>query len=117
MRRDAKIVAAVNAHQRTRQGLRPGARAGGGAGCGRAIRAARLCRDAGRVGLGVSARTTARSRSEMLSGWAAAARETGDLPLDRRDRLADAPPRTCRGGRSTIRVGHVDFFARPTGTR
>ena len=54
---------------------------------------------------------------EMLSGWAAAAREIGDVPLPdivgwltrRRDLVA--------AGRSTIRVGHVDFFARPTGTR
>ena len=51
---------------------------------------------------------------EMLSGWAAAAREIGDLPLAdvigwltrRRDLVA--------AGRSSIRVGHVDFFARPT---
>ena len=54
---------------------------------------------------------------EMLSGWAAAAREIGDMPLPdvvgwltrRRDLVA--------AGRSSIRVGHVDFFARPTGTR
>ena len=52
---------------------------------------------------------------EILSGWAAAAREIGDLPLPdvigwltrRRDLVA--------AGRSSIRVGHVDFFARPTG--
>ena len=35
-------------------------------------------------------------QTEILSGWAGAAREIGDLPLDRCDRLADAPPRTRR---------------------
>lgn len=54
---------------------------------------------------------------EMLSGWASAAREIGGAALTevvewltrRRDHVA--------AGRSSIRVGHVDFFARPTGSR
>jgi hypothetical protein len=54
---------------------------------------------------------------EILSGWASAARELGELSLGdtvgwltwRRDAVA--------AGRSSIRVGHVDIFARPTGTR
>ena len=33
---------------------------------------------------------------EILSGWAAAAREIGELPLPDVDRLADAPARPCR---------------------
>jgi hypothetical protein len=52
-----------------------------------------------------------------LSGWALAARETEDLPLaevldwlGRRRDLVDA-------GRSSIRVGHFDLFARPTTIR
>jgi hypothetical protein len=54
---------------------------------------------------------------EMLTGWAAAAREIGGVaPTDVVAWLARR-----RGfvvsGRSTIRVGHVDFFARPTGAR
>jgi hypothetical protein len=54
---------------------------------------------------------------QTLSGWAAAAREVGGLAL------ADAVGWLTRrrdlvtAGRSTIRVGHVDLFARPTGTR
>jgi hypothetical protein len=54
---------------------------------------------------------------EVLSGWAAAARQMGDLPraeisswLKRRRELIAA-------GRSSIRVGHVDLLARPIGTR
>jgi hypothetical protein len=54
---------------------------------------------------------------EILSGWAAAARDTGEVPLvdvigwltRRRDLVAS--------GLSSIRVGHVDLFAYPTGTR
>jgi hypothetical protein len=54
---------------------------------------------------------------EVLSGWAHAAREIGEVPLNgviewltrRRDHVA--------AGRSSIRVGHVDLFAKPTGSR
>jgi hypothetical protein len=54
---------------------------------------------------------------ETFSGWASAAREVDNLPLARivewltfrRDEIA--------AGRSSLRVGHVDFFARPIGSR
>jgi SAM-dependent methyltransferase len=54
---------------------------------------------------------------ELFSGWASAARELGGLSLTdtvewltwRRDAAA--------AGRSSVRVGHVDIFAQPTGTR
>jgi hypothetical protein len=54
---------------------------------------------------------------EIFAGWASVAREIGDHSLAdtvqwltfRRDAVA--------AGRSSIRVGHVDVFARPTGTR
>ena len=53
---------------------------------------------------------------EMLAGWAGAAREIGlDPPIleewlrERRDHVI--------AGRSQMRVGHVDFFAMPTGRR
>jgi hypothetical protein len=56
-------------------------------------------------------------QSEFVTGLAVAARESGDLSLAevigwlerRRDHIAS--------GRSSIRVGHVDFLAQPTGTR
>ena len=55
-------------------------------------------------------------QNEVVAGWAAAGREAGDLALSdivdwltrRRDLIA--------AGRSRMRVGHVDFFARPTST-
>jgi len=53
----------------------------------------------------------------VISGWAVAAEEIGDVRsadiadwLERRRDLAGA-------GRSTMRLGHVDVFARPTATR
>jgi len=54
---------------------------------------------------------------DIFAGWTRAAREIDDLPLGdtvewltfRRDAIA--------AGRSSVRVGHIDFFVRPTGTR
>src|SRR4051812_44891498 len=56
-------------------------------------------------------------QTEVLTGWAVAAREIGTSSISdviawlarRRDHIA--------AGRSSMRVGHVDFFARPTATR
>ncbi len=56
-------------------------------------------------------------QKEILAGWAHAAREIDALTLPdtaawltrRRDFVA--------AGRSSLRVGHVDIFATPTGTR
>lgn len=56
-------------------------------------------------------------QTEVLTGWAVAARETGETSVGeiigwlarRRDLIA--------AGRSMMRVGHVDFFAQPTATR
>ncbi len=113
---DKKIIAAFNAHQRTDKGFGPAL------GPGAAQAAIERFE---RVGHAVVQDTSdwicaahdAEIQIELLSGWAAAARETGDVPLSdtigwltrRRDLVA--------AGRSSIRVGHVDFFARPTATR
>ena len=113
---DGKIVAAVNAHQRTDKGFGP---ALGPAAAKSAVERFE------RVGYSVVQGAAdwvfepkdREIQLEMLSGWAAAAREIGDVPLPdivgwltrRRDLVA--------AGRSTIRVGHIDFFARPTGMR
>ena len=53
---------------------------------------------------------------ETLSGWAAAAREIGVALPDVVDWLTRRRDQVT-AGRSTIRVGHVDFFATPTGSR
>jgi len=113
---DADVIAAVNAHQRTDKGFGP---ALGPAAAHTAV--ARF------EALGYSVvhgeadwlfgPADRDIQVETLSGWAAAAREVGGVALTdvigwltRRRDLVTA-------GRSTIRVGHVDLLARPTGTR
>jgi hypothetical protein len=113
---DSRIVDAVNRHQRTDKGFGPAL----GPSAARAAIAAFE-----RVGYAVThgladwefGPLDREIQTEILSGWAAAAREIGGVPpreiidwLKRRRELVAA-------GRSSIRVGHVDLLARPTGTR
>jgi hypothetical protein len=113
---DEKIVAAVNAHQRSDKGFGP---ALGPDAASQAIQ--RFERIGYMVAQGQSdwvfAATDREIQVEVLSGWAAAARESGDIPLP--DIIAWLKRRRdlVTAGRSSIRVGHVDFFARPTATR
>lgn len=113
---DAAMVAAVNAHQRWDKGFGPalGPLAADFAiarfeslGCAVVYGAADWV-------IGPHEREF---QMEIFAGWASAGREIGELPLAdtvqwltfRRDQIA--------AGRSSLRVGHVDIFARPTGTR
>ena len=114
--RDAAMIEAVNAHQRGDKGFGP---ALGPAAANTAITRFES--------LGYSIvqgsadwhfdETDREIQREVFSGWASVARETGNLPLAdivtwltfRRDEIA--------AGRSSLRVGHTDFFARPTGSR
>jgi SAM-dependent methyltransferase len=113
---DGRIVDAVNRHQRKDKGFGP---ALGPSAAQEAIAAFE------RVGYEVThgladwefGPMDREIQTEILSGWAAAAREIRDPPRPeivawlkrRRDLIAD--------GRSSIRVGHVDLLARPTATR
>jgi hypothetical protein len=113
---DHAIAAAVNAHQRTDKGFGPALGP-------QAAKAAveRFERLGYSVVQGMSDWVFQPDdkdiQRETLSGWATAAREFGELPLadvigwlTRRRDIVTA-------GRSTIRVGHVDFFAVPVGKR
>jgi hypothetical protein len=113
---DASIVAAVNAHQRTDKGFGP---ALGPAAAAVAI--ARFESLGYSVVQGASDWTLGPDdhgmQLEILAGWASAAHETGKLTevdtatwLTRRRDAVTA-------GLSSIRVGHVDFFATPMHTR
>jgi hypothetical protein len=113
---DDAVMAGVNRHQRTDKGFGP---ALGPAAAAAAVK-----------GFGQAGYTVVQGRSdwsfaphdrdiqlEILAGWAGAAREIGAVSL------ADGASWLARrrafiaSGRSRIRVGHVDFFATPTGSR
>jgi hypothetical protein len=112
---DAAIVAAVNKHQRTNKGF---GLALGPEAASTAIAAFE------RVGYTVTQGSSdwefesndREIQMEVIAGWAGAAREIG-TPLN--DVLAWLTRRRelIASGQSRIRVGHVDFFARPPATR
>jgi hypothetical protein len=52
---------------------------------------------------------------EIFSGWAAAARQAGQALVDTVNWLARRREFVA-AGQSSIRVGHIDFWARQTGT-
>ena len=56
-------------------------------------------------------------QGECLAGWAAAANEMGDLPRAEVERWVERRSAHISQRRSSIRVGHVDFFASPIGAR
>ncbi len=60
---------------------------------------------------------TTKIQKDVLAGWASAAREFGELPLG--DIVAWLTRRSdlIAAGRSTMRIGHMDLFARPIGLR
>lgn len=110
---DQEVIAAVNRHQRRDKGFGP---ALGPAAASTAIDRFRAAGYAVVDGHSDWIFEPEHRDIQMacLSGWAAAAGETGDLApaaiagwLDRRQALVE-------GGQSRIRVGHVDFFAAPT---
>ena len=113
---DGAVVSAVNAHQRTDKGFGP---ALGPSAAKAAI--------AGFETLGYSVITGESDwimqpddreiQDEILAGWANAAREMGTLPASA---IADWLTRRkamISEGRSSMRVGHVDFFAFPSSMR
>jgi hypothetical protein len=113
---DAEITAAVNAHQRRDKGFGP---ALGPTAANTAIARFKA------LGYSVTQGTSDWEfgpadrgiQLEVCAGWAGAVQETGALSLEaiagwltrRRDRIM--------AGESSIRVGHVDLFARPIGMR
>jgi hypothetical protein len=113
---DRRIVDAVNRHQHTDKGFGPAL----GPSAAAAAIAAFEC-----VGYTVTHGLSdwefgpmdREIQTEVLSGWAAAAREIGDPP---RDQIADWLKRRrdlIAAGGCSVRVGHVDLLARPIGAR
>ncbi len=113
---DAAIIAAVNAHQRTDKGFGP---ALGPAAAAVAIARFELFGYSVAQGksdwvIGPDDRDI---QMEIFSGWASAAREIGDASLADTVGWLTRRRDAVTAGRSSIRVGHVDIFARPMGTR
>jgi hypothetical protein len=113
---DAAIVAAVNTHQRTDKGFGP---ALGPAAASFAIARFKLLgysvvHGASDWVIGPNDRDI---QIEILAGWSSAAREIGDLPPADTVEWLTRRREAVAAGRSSIRVGHVDFFAAPTATR
>jgi len=113
---DADIVAAVNAHQHTDKGFGP---ALGPDAAQAAI--ARFESIGYRVTHGMSDWVFGPDdrdiQMETCAGWAGAARETGGLSLEAAAGWLTRRRDAITAGRSSIKVGHVDLFARPMGTR
>jgi len=113
---DAAIVGAVNAHQRTDKGF--------GAALGPAAAEVALARFAA---LGCAAVQGTSDwqigpadrdmQTALLDGWASAAREIGTLPGQEITGWLARRRAAIAAGRSSLLVGHIDFFAVPSTTR
>jgi hypothetical protein len=114
-RGDAAIIAAVNLHQLTDKGFGPALGPRGGAAAVAALQAEGFVIAQGASDWVFGPADDAIQR-EMLAGWAGAAGDMGIAPglLDAwlAERRAHVAAR-----RSEMRVGHLDFFAAPIGTR
>jgi hypothetical protein len=113
---DAEMVAAVNRHQRRDKGFGPalGPQAA-------TLAAARFKEVGYRVAEGRSdwkfgPRDKA-IQEAILAGWATAAGELGDVPLERIAAWFTRRRELIADGRASLRVGHIDVFATPTGMR
>lgn len=113
---DTAITAAVNAHQRTDKGFGP---ALGPAAAAFAI--ARFEAQGYSVVHGTSDWTIGPDdrdvQTELLSGWASAAHGIGALSFADTTAWLARRQGTVATGRSSLVVGHVDFFATPSATR
>jgi hypothetical protein len=113
---DRRVIDAVNRHQRTDKGFGP---ALGPSAAQSAIAAFES------VGYTVAhgladwdfGPLDREIQTEVLSGWAAAAREIGDPPLPEIFDWLKRRRELIAAGRLSVRIGHVDLLARPSGAR
>jgi SAM-dependent methyltransferase len=113
---DDAILAAVNAHQRRDKGFGPALGPTAASTAVTQFESLGYCVVQGGADW-LFAPADREIQAEIFAGWASAAREMGTLPLAdivawltfRRDAIA--------AGGSSLRVGHIDFFAAPTSTR
>ena len=109
---DATVIAAVNQHQLSDKGFGPAL------GPNAAAEAIDRFQASGyEVVHGKSdwafGPTDRKIQLEIFSGWTDAARETGKVPISDLNEWLSARRAAVAEGCSQLRVGHVDFFARP----
>ncbi|HLH97876.1 MAG TPA: class I SAM-dependent methyltransferase [Xanthobacteraceae bacterium] len=113
---DAEMLAAVNRHQRRDKGFGP---ALGPQAAAQAI--ARFEAVGYAVVQGHSEWVFGTQddviQREILSGWASAARELGDVPLERIAAWLTRRLELIADARAQLRIGHIDFFASAIGRR
>jgi hypothetical protein len=114
-RDDAAIIGAVNLHQLTDKGFGPALGPQGGASALAALQAEGFAIAQGGSDW-VFGPADEAIQLEMLAGWAGAAGEMGLAPALIDTWLAERRALVV-AGRSAMRVGHLDFFAAPIGTR
>jgi len=109
---DAAIVAAVNRHQRGDKGFGPalGPTAAFAAMARFEASDYAIVRGASDWTLGPR---DGDIQGDLLAGWAAAARETGELAFPAIDEWLARRREHIAAGHSSIGVGHMDFFVRP----
>jgi len=113
---DSAVIDAVNQHQRSDKGFGPALGPEAAATAPSRFEAIGYSVTQGASDW-VFGQKDAEIQTEVLTGWAVAAREIGATSISeiigwlarRRDHIA--------AGRSSMRVGHVDFFAQPITTR
>jgi hypothetical protein len=113
---DAAVIAAVNAHQHTDKGFGP---ALGPSGATAAISRFEACGYAVRQGRSdwVMGPGDQAIQTELLEGWANAAHDMQSLSQREIHDWLTARRKSVDERASTMRVGHVDFFAAPSTMR
>jgi SAM-dependent methyltransferase len=113
---DATVITAVNAHQRTDKGFGPALGADAADTAIARFKSLGYSVKHGRSDW-VMGPQDQEMQNEILAGWAHAAREMDALTLSDTAAWLTRRRGMVAAGNSTLRVGHVDVFATPIGTR
>jgi hypothetical protein len=113
---DDKVIEGVNAHQRTDKGFGPALGPMAAAIATERFKAVGYTVTQGSSDWMFTA-NDADIQTEIVTGWAVAAREIGALSVDDIIKWLARRRELIAAGKSAMRVGHVDFFAQPTRTR
>jgi hypothetical protein len=113
---DAEMVAAVNRHQRRDKGFGPALGPQAATHAMARLEAVGYAVVQGRSDWVFEPHDGA-IQDQILAGWASAARELGDVPLERIAAWITHRRELVADGRARLQVGHIDLFASPTGRR